>query len=418
MRRNRTITTLLTLLVGALVLAGIAVGVPAGLPPADAATAADRTTIGPDQDITFVSGGVTFDGSLRAPVDPTGKVPAAVIIGGTGAIDRNGNGTGLEADIYSWIADLLSGSGWASIRYDKLGTGQTGLGPYTGDPDAMLPLSYDQLRIEPARQALRFLAAQPGIDTSRLILIGHSEGGGVVMSVAHDLQGAPPIAGLALIEPLYAPILGVVGRQFSDQIEAAVQGGGMTQADADTLKAWLAEGIEQIRTGTPPYPDPGPVPIPDATGYTATMQTAIESNIYGSDPAQMVVSHAYRTRYGKEFDQIQASSIVPTLAIPTLLTCGSKDFNTPCGDGTPDSGVAALAPLFRPGVVTFTEIPNMVHILRDVGNDDPSLPDSLNYPFSTALADTFGDYLATFAVPVPVPVTPAQPVPATPTFTG
>ena len=67
----------------------------------------------------------------------------------------DGNGTGLEADIYSWIADLLSGSGWASIRYDKLGTGQTGLGPYTDDPDAMLPLSYDQLRIEPARQALR-----------------------------------------------------------------------------------------------------------------------------------------------------------------------------------------------------------------------------------------------------------------------
>ena len=409
-------TKLLTLLVGALVLAGVTIEAPATAPPA---SAADTATIGSDRDVAFDSEGVTFHGSARLPTDAAAKVPAAVIVGGTGNVDRDGNSPGLDTEAYAWVADLLSGEGWASIRYDKLGTGATGLGPYTDDPSAMLDLSYDQLRVDPAREALRFLAAQPGIDTSRLILVGHSEGGGVVMSVAHDLQGAPPIAGLALVEPLYAPILGVLDRQFTEQIDTAVQGGTMTQADADTLTAWLDEGIAEIRSGTPPFPAPGPVPIPDATGYTATMQSTIESNIYGSDPAQMVVSHAYRTRYGKEFDQIQASSIVPTLSIPTLLTCGSKDFNTPCGDGSSGSGVAALAPLFRPGLVDFHVIPNMVHIFRDVGDADPTLPDSLNYPFSTVFADTFGNYLATFALPVPVPVVPAaQPVAARPTFTG
>lgn len=417
--RNRTGPSLWALVAGALLLAVLAVASPS-ISPAGAAA-----SIAPDRDIEFTSGGVSFKGSLRAPVSPDGKVPAAVIVGGTGDVDRNGNAPTLATEAYSWVADQLSARGWASIRYDKLGTGATGLGPYTDDPDAMLPLSYDQLRIEPAREALRFLAAQPGIDTSRLILIGHSEGGGVVMSVAHDLEGAPPIAGLALIEPLYAPILDVLDRQFVEQIDAAAQGGGMTQADADALTAWMTAGIEEIRTGTPPFPDPGPVPLPDATGYTATMQATIQSNIYGSDPAQMVVSHAYRTRYGKEFDQIQARSIVPDLEIPTLLTCGTKDFNTPCGDGSPGSGVASLVPRFQPGVVSFHVIPDMVHILRDVGNDDPSEADSLNYPFSSNLASVLGTYLASLEAPptttttTAVPATPTvRPVAATPTFTG
>jgi pimeloyl-ACP methyl ester carboxylesterase len=419
MLQNRHLPRSLPLALAVCVLvAGVAVVVVPTTSPAGA-----TATIQPDQDVSFTSGGVTYAASLRAPADPSAAVPAAVIVGGTGDVDRNGNAPGLDMEPYSWIADQLSAAGWASIRYDKLGTGATGLGPYASDPSAMLPLSYDQLRIQPARDALRFLAAQPGIDTSRLILIGHSEGGGVVMSVAHDLKGAPPIAGLALIEPLYAPILGVLDRQFSEQIDAAVQGGGMTQADADTLTAWMGDGIDEIRTGTPPFPDPGPVPIPDATDYTAEMQSTIQSNIYGADPAQMVVSHAYRTRYGKEFDQIQASSIVAGLQIPTLLTCGTKDFNTPCGDGSPGSGVAALATHFRPGVVSFHQIPDMVHILRDVGADDPSLPDSVNYPFSTVLADTFTAYLATFAEPAPTTTTTpsnpaAQPVVVTPSFTG
>jgi dienelactone hydrolase len=123
---------------------------------------------------------------LRAPADGTAKVPAAVIIGGTVGVDRDGNAPGLAIDAYSWLADQLSAHGWASIRYDKLGTGATGLGPFESDPSTILPLGYDQLRVQPARAALAFLAAQPGIDTSRIVLIGHSEGGGVALTVAHD----------------------------------------------------------------------------------------------------------------------------------------------------------------------------------------------------------------------------------------
>ena len=363
-------------------------------------------TIGSDAQITFDSRGVTFHGSYRGPVDTSTKVPAAVIIGGTGAVDRDGNSPGLAMDPYSWIADLLSAQGIASIRYDKLGTGETGLGPYASDPDALLALGYDQLRIQPARDALSFLAAQPGIDPTRLIVVGHSEGGGVAISIVQQPGSAPAPAGLALVEPVYTHILDVIPRQLAEQIDGATTAGAMDPGDAATLKTWMADGVGEIRSGTAPYPAPGPVPLPGATDFTQVMQNTIASNIYGSDPAQMVVSHAYRTLYGKEFDQIDAAGIAPSVDIPTLVTCGTKDFNTPCGDGSPGSGVIALANAFRPGVARFAQIPNIVHIFRDTGDDEvPAIADQLNYPFSSVLATEFVAFVATFVEAPPTPTT-------------
>jgi len=374
----------------------LVVGAGVASTPSPAVAAVDCATIESDAPVTFESGGVTFFGSFRGPIDPSEPVAAAVIVGGTGAVDRDGNGAGILMEEYEWIADLLSAQGIASIRYDKLGTGETGLGPYASDPDLLLPRTYDELRIQPARDALSFIASQPGIDPTRLLLIGHSEGGGVTLSIAADPGSAPAPAGLLLIEPLYDRILDVIPRQFVDQIDAAVAGSAMTAPDADALTTWLADGVSEIRTGTPPYPAPGPVPLPGATGYTAVMQSTIESNIYGSDPTQMVISHSYRTLFGKQFDEIEPALLAPSISIPVLITCGTKDFNTPCDDGD-GSGVATLAASFAPGVARFVELQNVVHILRDVGdNDVPSLADQITYPFSAALEAEFTAFVARF----------------------
>ena len=312
------------------------------------------TPIGADRDVEFVSSGITIHGSYRGPVAGGGAVPAAVIIGGTGDVDRDGNSSllpGVAMDEYRWLADLLSAEGIASIRYDKVGTGATGLGPYASDPSGLLGLGYDDLRIQPARDALAFLARQPGVDPSRLIVIGHSEGGAVALALVNHPGNAPAPAGLALIEPLYSHILDVVSRQLGDQIEGGIEDGVMTAPDAATLTAWMNDGVAEIRSGIAPYPAPGPVPLPGAADFTADMQLTIADNIYGSDPSQMVLTHSYRTRYGKEFDALYPSALAAPVRIPTLITCGTKDFNTPCvPGGGPGSGVSALAASFAPGV--------------------------------------------------------------------
>ncbi|SDZ24237.1 alpha/beta hydrolase family protein [Herbiconiux ginsengi] len=353
--------------------------------------------IADDRDVVFDSGGVTFHGSYRGPVDPSAAVPAVVIVVGTGAVDRDGNAPALATEAYRWLADQMSAEGVASLRYDKLGTGATGLGSFAADPDALLPLGYDRLRVQPIRDALSFLAVQPGVDASRLLLLGHSEGGADALVVATDPGDAPAVAGLLLIEPAYTHILDIVARQFTEQIDAAVAGGAMTAPDAADLEEWMSHGIDEIRTGTPPYPDPDPVPLPAATGITAVYQDAIASNIYGSDPAQMVITHAYRTAYGKGYDAVDPGELSPQVTVPTLITCGTKDFNTPCGDGASGSGVLAVADAFPPGVAQSVQLPDMVHILRDVGSADvPAPADQIAYPFSTALQRQLGDFIAQF----------------------
>lgn len=357
-----------------------------------------RPAILPDQAVSFASDGVTTYGSYRGPADPSHPVAAAVIIGGTGGIDRNGDAPSISTLAYSWLADLLSAQGIASIRYDKLGTGRTGLGPYSADPAAMLPLSYDQLRIQPARQALSFLAAQPGVDATRLLVVGHSEGGAAALILTTDLGAAPAPAALLLVEPAFAHILDILSREFQDQLEGASQAGAMTTEDAATLSTWMQAGIAEIRTDSGLFPTPGPVPLPAATGFTQLIQTTIQNNVYGSDPAQMVITHAYRTLYGQGYDKVDPAALAPLITIPTLITCGTKDFNTPCGDGTPGSGVVALSSAFAPGVAHFVELPNMVHILRDVGDSDvPNIADQVKYPFSEALATEFSSFAGRFA---------------------
>jgi len=396
--RTRASLVLLALLTGGgLALSG-------SVPPANAVAAVPASVavgcasaIGPDQEVAFVSGEVTFQASYRGPVDTSKPVPAVVIVVGTGGIDRDGDAPTLQTEAYEWLADVMSAHGIASLRYDKLGTGETGLGPYAGDPDAMLGLGYEPLRVQPIRDALSFVAAQPGVDPERILLLGHSEGGAASLVVATNLKGAPELAGLLLIEPAYAQILDIVAAQFGEQIDAAAAGGGMTPEEAAALGAWMTDGIDEIRSGTPPYADPGPVPFPDATDAAAQYQGTIASNIYGSDPAQMVVTHAYRTLYGKQFDEVVPAALAPLVRVPTLITCGSKDFNTPCGDGTLGSGVIAVAEAFGEGVARFAIIPDMVHILRDIGSADVFQPaDQVAYPFSLQLESVIGDFLARF----------------------
>ena len=379
----------------------LTIGVSASAGPASTASAADTpcpAAILPDADVVFTSGPVTVSASYRGPADPSaGLVPAAVIIGGTGALDRDGNGVGVLMDDYRWLADLLSAQGIASIRYDKLGTGATGLGPFAADPAAMLPLSYDELRVQPGRDALAFLAAQPGVDASRLILVGHSEGGAVALMIVDEPGAAPAPAGLALVEPAYGHILDIVSRQLTDQIESAVAGSVVTAGDAAAMTAWMLAGIDEIRSGTAPFTAPGPVPLPAATGITSDLQETIAGNIYGADPAEMVITHAFRTLYGQGYDAIDPAILAPHVTIPTLITCGTKDFNTPCGDGSPGSGVIALANAFSPGVAHFVELPNTVHIMRDIGdNVAPTFADQVAYPFSAVLDREFSAFVAGF----------------------
>lgn len=404
-------------------MALVSVAVLAGLVTMHPGAASAASTIQPDVDVVFDSAGIPVHASLRAPTAGATGVPGAVIIGGSGPIDRNGNAAAPATPLspYSWMADRLSEHGVASIRYDKLGTGATGLGPYASDPSVLLGKSYDELRIQQARDALAFLARQPGVDPNRLFVIGHSEGGMVALALNHQPGNAPRPAGLALIEPQYAPILGIIDRQLEDTVTALVQQGEVTAGDGAVLVDWVRAGIAEIRTGTPPFPPPGPDPLPGVTGATARLQAGVRRTVFGSDPTEEVQTVAMRTRFGKEDDELDPVALAAFVTVPTLITCGERDTNTPCVPGGPaGSGVAALAAALPSSTTTVAVAPGTEHFLRDIGADHPTDAELAGYPYSAVIQNALGAFAASFVPTSSTTTTTSSTTvaPVVPSFTG
>lgn len=85
-----------------------------------------------DTDVTFDADGLTIHGTYR---HQEARGPAALLISESGPTDRNGDNkvVGPVGNMRQ-LAETLSDKGVASLRYDKIGTGATKLGPYEKKP--------------------------------------------------------------------------------------------------------------------------------------------------------------------------------------------------------------------------------------------------------------------------------------------
>ena len=90
------------------------------------------------QPVSFEAGAVRIYGTYTHPsVAAAGVIPGALLLGGSGtATDRNDNSPQQPTrNLLEAVANWLSADGVASLRYDKLGSGQTGWGKYAGHPE-------------------------------------------------------------------------------------------------------------------------------------------------------------------------------------------------------------------------------------------------------------------------------------------
>ena len=196
-----------------------------------------------DQPVSFQAGGLTVYATYRHPAAATSPMPAVLLIAGSGPTDRNGNSALLPGPVGTLqaVADWLSADGVASLRYDKLGSGQTGLGPYADHPATIGIAPFEQ----EAAAALRFLARQPGVDRARLGVIGHSEGAlfALLLADGADPRGSgagplPEVHILGLFEPLSERYLDVI----ADQVGAQTAAERLTAPQAADLTSILNPG--------------------------------------------------------------------------------------------------------------------------------------------------------------------------------
>ncbi|MGN6484911.1 MAG: alpha/beta fold hydrolase [Thermomicrobiales bacterium] len=323
-----------------------------------------------DTEVSFTSGADTIYGSFMAPAGLAADAPrpAALIISGSGPTDRNGDSGNLPLHTNYNLAVTLADAGIPSLRYDKLGSGKTGLGSHVDGKGIDVPLY-----LQEAKDAAAFLATQPGVDPARLIIVGHSEGGFFALLLAQELvkAGTPP-AGLILVAPLSIRYLDLFRTQLAANITSAVAAGQMTRAEGDSLMQELEGIITSLRTT-------GSVPEAIASPELAQIFTPANATFLAQADA---------------IDPAEVAASLPK-DLPVLVLLGEKDSQV-----LPDQVDHLMGGFAQAGNTDaiFLALPDANHALRIVEGTPNPVVDYANpdLPFSPMDVTAFGAFLAAF----------------------
>ena len=127
------------------------------------------------EEVTFVNtyaNNIKFSGTLTLPKDVS-KPPVAILISGSGPQNRNEELANHKPFLV--ISDYLTNNGIAVLRYDDRGTAKS-------EGDFNTASSYD-FSLD-AEAAVAYLKSRNDVDTNKIGLIGHSEGGLIAPMIA------------------------------------------------------------------------------------------------------------------------------------------------------------------------------------------------------------------------------------------
>ena len=330
---------------------------------AQAATTTTTTSVQPasvkftwvDQNVSFKAGGLKIYATFRHPVSDPNLVPGVVLIAGSGPTDRNGNSV-LESgpiNTIKTLADWLSEDGVASLRYDKLGSGKTGVGQFASDPDSIGIKPFEQ----ESAAALKYLAVQNGINVKLLGVFGHSEGGLFALLLATGHAGpVPPIHALGLFESLSNRYLSLISIQINTQVAAEVKSGQITATLGKNADKTLKSAIKKLR----------------ATGK-------VSSDLpYGLENVLSPMTANYLYEANKFDPQALARVLSPTTSV--LVTCSNADTQITCGEvDRIVSGLSAAGDHYD-----FVHLTNVDHVLKVDPTGSPTNY-TKNLPFSPVL---------------------------------
>jgi uncharacterized protein len=177
------------------------------------------------EDVRFVNGDVTLAGSLDIPRGP-GPFPAVIFLHGAGPEVRWGASR--------FFSDYFARRGIAALIYDKRGTGQS-----TGD---WRRADFNALAAD-ALAGLRLLQTHERIDSKKLGIYGHSQGGTIaplIASETRDVAFVISAAGGAI--PMWQSEI----HSLRTQVRArGVQGDSLARADA-----FIDQTVAVARSGT------------------------------------------------------------------------------------------------------------------------------------------------------------------------
>jgi pimeloyl-ACP methyl ester carboxylesterase len=141
-----------------------------------AATSRLQTHSNPgDQPATIPAAGFNLGATMTRPqgVAPTMRLPAVILVPGSGVGDRDGVIAGVP--ILGQLAGALADAGFVAVRFDKRGYGQSG---GRAESATLGDFADDAIAVQ------KWLASRRDIDPKRIAIAGHSEGAWVALLAA------------------------------------------------------------------------------------------------------------------------------------------------------------------------------------------------------------------------------------------
>ncbi|MGE2772978.1 alpha/beta hydrolase [Rhodococcus sp. 1.20] len=216
-RRAATVVSVFVFSTGLIVLGSPAAQAIPSTSTGSSSTGSLSARVGVDTEVTFESRDITFYGSLRTPTATRSSGIAVLLLPGSGPTDRNGNQKNAMVfpNTLAYLADELASHGIPSLRFDKFGSGRTGLGDSALDA---FDYGFD-MQVDDAEAALNLLGELTETTPARTVVLGHSEG--ALTALALQQRTNAPGAGLGLLQPLSQRYLDLLRRR-SMQVSTAV----------------------------------------------------------------------------------------------------------------------------------------------------------------------------------------------------
>jgi uncharacterized protein len=260
-----------------------------------------------------------IDAVLTMPAG-VAKPPVALLIAGTGTIDHDGNGPQMKPATLKKLSDQLVSRNIATLRYDKRGAG--GWKPAFGKPEDFRFRDF----VDDASSLVKYLRDSGKF--SKIILVGHSEGGLVAILTAQQQT----------VDRLV--LLATTARKQGDLLKAQLEKKLSPEAYEPIAKA-----IDAIMAGQIVNPPPQGLPIPPA------MQPSLASSFNEDpiDPLQKLTLPILVVAGGRDLQLARVDMIALSTAAPQAKTAWEPDMNHVLVDVTDDAdNLAAYGQSDRP----------------------------------------------------------------------
>ncbi|MCY3926921.1 MAG: alpha/beta fold hydrolase [Acidobacteria bacterium] len=326
------------------------------------------------EDVEYRNGNVKIAGTVTLPPGE-GQVPAALLISGSGALNRDLELAGHKPFLV--LADHLTRLGIAVLRVDDRGVGGS-----TGSTWQ----STSRDKAADVLAGVRFLRDHDRIDPERVGLIGISEGGLVAPLALNRVEPGTIAYAVLLAGP------GVPGAELlRQQLRRIAAADGAPAEMIEELAALQDKGLEIIASD-----------MPHAEAEAALRQVAQEQLAASPETAQLsgedleaAVSAAVESNLSpwfRFFIRYDPRPALGGLAVPTLALFGGKDTQVDA-----DQNQSAMEAAFAGSGnrdITVRRFPEMNHLFQTAGTGSPNEYAQIEETMAPEVLDLIGSWIA------------------------